>query len=209
MLAVIALLTACVLGLWVDSLNKDNKAQLRELKTAQDSLISTNKNEKTLKFQNYFQSANYQKSSTKYEEAIKNYQIALDFADSTQKVQVNEEIKEIETLIPKKEIFFKLIEKGENAFKKKNFLDSYKYYKQADSTNYNPTLIKTNLEVLDEYVKLEIDKMKQKTVYLLERKREKEAYEKITKALLLAPSDTSLLSLEKRVMRQMLGTEKK
>ena len=49
--------------------------------------------------------------------------------------------------------------------------------------------------------------MKNQTVYLLERNNEKQAYSTITKALLLAPNDTSLLNLEKRVMRQMLGTE--
>jgi hypothetical protein len=206
-LAIIALLGACVLGLWVHSLNRKNKTQLRALETAQDSLIRTNEKEKLLKFQNYFQTANYQKTSTKYEEAIKNYTIALDFADSTQTIEINQAIKEIEIIIPKKETFFKLVEEGENAFKKKRFLDAYKYYKQADSTDYNSALVKTHIEVLDEYVKIEVNKMKNQTIYLLERNKEKQAYENITKALLLDQNDTSLLNLEKRVMRQMLGTE--
>ena len=206
-LAIIALLAACGLGLWVHSLNTKNKAQLKALEVAQDSLIRTNEKEKALKFQNYFQTANYQKSSVNYDEAIKNYTIALDFADSSQTIQVNQAIKEIETIIPKKETFFKLLTEGENAFKKKKFLEAYTYYKQADSTQYNSALVKTHLEVLDEYVKLEINKMKNQTVYLLERNKEKQAYENIIKALLLAPNDTSLLNLEKRVMRQMLGTE--
>ncbi|WP_338793066.1 toll/interleukin-1 receptor domain-containing protein [Bernardetia sp. MNP-M8] len=206
-LSVIALLGACGLGLWVHSLNMKNKSQLRALEIAQDSLIRTNEKEKALKFQNYFQTANYQKSSTKYEDAIKNYEIALDFADSSQTIKVNQEIKEIETIMPKKETFFKLVEDGENAFKKKQFLRAYNYYKQADSIGYNSALVKTHLEVLDEYVKLEVNKMKQETVYLLDNNKDKQAYEKIINALLLAPNDTSLLSLEKRVMRQMLGTE--
>ncbi|WP_291725920.1 toll/interleukin-1 receptor domain-containing protein [Bernardetia sp.] len=206
-LAVIALLAACGLGLWVHSLNLKNKAQLKALATAQDSLIRTNEKEKLLKFQNYFQAANYQKNSTNYEEALKNYRIALDFADSAQTATVGKEIKNIETMIPKKEMFFELIEKGEIAFKQKKFLDAYTYYQKADSIGYNPTFIKTHLEVLDEYVKLEINKMKNQTVYLLERNKEKQAYENVVKALLLAPNDTSLLALEKRVMRQMLGKE--
>ncbi len=206
-LSVIALLGACALGIWVHSLNMKNKAQLTALETAQDSLIRTTEKEKALKFQNYFQTANYQKSSTSYEEALKNYTISLDFADSLQTLQVNQEIKDIQTIIPQKEIFFNLLIEGEKAFKNKRFLEAYTYYKQADSTGYNPTLIKTQLEVLDEYVKLEVNKMKQQTLYLLDRNREKQAYENISKALLLAPSDTSLISLEKRVMRQMLGTE--
>lgn len=206
-LAVIALLAACGLGLWVHSLNLKNNAQLRALETAQDSLIRTNKKEKLLKFQNYFQTANYQKKSTNYEEALKNYKTALNFADSAQEIQVNTEIKEIESIIPQKEIFFQLVEEGETAFKKKRFLDAYKHYKQADSIGYNSTLIKNHLEVLDEYVKIEINKMKNQTIYLLERNQEKQAYENVVKALLLAPNDTSLLNLEKRAMRQMLGTE--
>ncbi|AFM03880.1 TIR domain-containing protein [Bernardetia litoralis DSM 6794] len=206
-LAVIALLAACGLGLWVHSLNMQNQIQFLELKVAQDSLIQTTEKEKALKFQNYFQTANYQKSSTKYEEAIKNYTIALNFADSSQTIKVNQAIQQIETIIPKKETFFKLVEKGENAFKIKNFVEAYNYYKQADSVGYNSHLVKTHLEVLEEYVKLEINKMKQQTIHLLEKNKEKQAYSTITKALLFAPSDTSLLSLEKRVMRQMLGTE--
>ncbi len=206
-LSVIALLGACALGLWVHSLNMKVKTQLEYLATAQDSLIKTTEKEKALKFQNYFQTANYQKSSTNYEEAIKNYTIALDFADSVQKIKVNQEINDIETIIPKKEIFFNLVEEGENNFKKKRFLEAYQNYKQADSVGYNSALVKTHLEVLDEYVKIEVNKMKNQTLYLLERNKEKQAYSTIIKALLLAPADTSLLSLEKRVMRQMLGTE--
>ncbi len=171
-LSIIALLAACGLGLWANSLNMKNKIQLQALETAQDSLIRTNEKEKTLKFQNYFQTANYQKSSTNYDAALKNYNIALDFADSVQTQKVNKNIKDIETLIPKKDRFFKLVEKGENAFKKKKFLDAYKYYKQADSIGYNPILVKTHLEVLDEYLELEINRMKQRTIYLLELKKE-------------------------------------
>jgi len=208
-LAIIALLAACGLGLWVDSLKEKAKIQLTALEVAQDSLIRTNEKEKELKFQNYFQTANYQKMATNYEEAIKNYQISLDFADSSQTIQVNQAINHIEILIPKKETFFKLVEDGENAFKKKKFLDSYNYYKKADSVGYNSDLVKTHLEVLNEYIELEVNKMKQQTIYLLDRNKEKQAYENITNALLLAPTDTSLLNLEKRVMRQMLGTENK
>lgn len=208
-LAVIALLAACGLGLWVHSLNGKVKTQLLALETAKDSLIRTNEKEKELKFQNYFQAANYQKIGSNYEEAIKNYKISLDFADSSQTLRVNQAINHIEILIPKKETFFKLVEEGENAFKQKKFLEAYKYYKQADSVGYNSDLVKTNLEVLNEYIELEINKMKQQTVYLLDKNKEKQAYENITKALLLAPTDTSLQNLEKRVMRQMLGTESK
>lgn len=206
-LAVIALLAACGLGLWVHSLNMKIETQLAHLATTQDSLIRTTEKEKALKFQNYYKEGNYQKSSTNYEEAITNYKIALNFADSSQTIKVNQEIKEIETIIPKKETFFKLVEEGENAFKQKKFLEAYNYYKQADSTNYNSDLVRTHLEVLNEYVQIEINKMKNQTVYLLERNKEKQAYENIIKARLLSPSDTSLLNLEKRVMRQMLGTE--
>jgi hypothetical protein len=206
-LAVIALLAACGLGLWVHSLNMKVKTQLAHLATAQDSLIRTNKNEKELKFRNYYQTANYQKSATKYEEAIKNYSIALDFADSVQTIQVNQAINTIETLIPKKENFSKLVEDGDDAFKKKKFIIAYNYYKQADSIGYDSDLVKTRLEVLNEYVELEVNKMKNQILYLLDKNKEKQAYENITKALLLIPNDTSLLNLEKRVMRQMLGTE--
>jgi hypothetical protein len=208
-LAVITLLGACALGIWVHSLNMKVKTQITALETAQDSLIRTNEKEKLLKFQNYFQTANYQKIDANYEEAIKNYQISLDFADSSQTIKVNQAIHHIEILIPKKETFFKLVAEGENAFKQKKFLDAYNYYKRADSVGYNSDLVKTNLEVLNEYIELEINKMKQQTVSLLEKNKEKQAYSTIAKALLFSPNDTSLQNLEKRVMRQMLGTENK
>ncbi|PIY12593.1 MAG: hypothetical protein COZ18_01705 [Flexibacter sp. CG_4_10_14_3_um_filter_32_15] len=206
-LSIIALLGACALGLWVHSLNMENKDQLRALETAQDSLVQKNESEKALKYDYYLLEGNNQLRNINYPKAIETFRIAFEFADSAQKEEINAKIIRIERLIPQKKNFFQFVKKAEAALNKRQFLKARDYYKQADSIGYDSSFVKIPLSLLQSRIDDEVESIKRDVITLLENNKENKAFEKIGKAISLKPNDTSLTTLKIRVMNQMLRTE--